>query len=159
MPELPQTIDCWVTDRQRPVAGVMLRAEFTTLRKNSYVIVFGPTDTGGHAVLDRPTTLRQAASQMALALMDFDPLEEVFAGDVDVTIMRDSDVEGALRAHDLFGAVAQFSSHYAEDLKASLVSLRRVAGRALNIRVTANPPGVHLRTTGPAGPAGSGPKQ
>jgi len=90
MTNLPEKIDCIVTEDGNPVLGLMLWAEFKTARKNLYMFVFGPTGREGHAYLDHAMIFQKAESQLNLALMDYDPLEKAFVGVVRIGIMQES---------------------------------------------------------------------
>lgn len=136
---LPKKLDCVVVVNGNPVMGLMLRAELRTTRKNPYTIIFGPTNRDGHASLDRATIIRQADSQLNLALMDFDPLEKAFSGVVRVTVMREGDVQNALQAYQLFKGAVNFTDHYEDKLKAALTTVRHTDANKLNVQVKVEP--------------------
>lgn len=142
MMNLPERLDCVVAEDGNPVMGLMLRAELKTTRKNPYTILFGPTNRDGCACLDRAAIIRQADSQLNLALMDFDPLEKAFSGVVRVAIMQEGDVQNALHAYELFKGVANFTDHYEDDLKAALAAVRHTDASKLNVRVKVEPTSV-----------------
>ena len=139
---LPNRIECVVAQNGTPVMGLMLWAEFKTIRKNPYSFVFGPTNYEGYACLDRATIIQKADSQLNLALMDFDPLDKAFTGVVRVAVMQEGDVKNALCAYDFFKSVANFSDRYEDDLKSALVALRHMDTHKLSVRAKVEPTSV-----------------
>jgi len=147
MTSLPEKIDCFVADGGNPVKDLMLRAEFQTIRKNPYTVIFGPTNRNGYAYLDRATISQQANSQLNLALMDFEPLDKAFTGIVRIAIMQKSDVQNALRAYEIFKSVANFTDHYEDDLKSALVAMRHTEAHKLNVSAKVEPASITVHLT------------
>jgi hypothetical protein len=139
MTSLPDKLCCVVTLNGNPVKDMMLSAEFRTARKNPYSILFGPTNREGCACLDRATIILQSDSQMNLALMDFDLLDKVFTGIVCVSIMREQNLQNALRAFKLYKSVVIFSDHYENDLKTALAAVRNTNSSKCSVHAKVEP--------------------
>jgi hypothetical protein len=136
---LPERIDCTLALEKRPVTGLMLLAEFTTVRKNSYGIVFGPSDQEGQASLTYEELKRRADSQLELGLMDFDPIDKAFSGEISVKVMNYDDIQKAIIAYDLFESVGCFPANYRENLERSLQILQQIDATAVKIEIVFTP--------------------
>ncbi len=139
---LPERLDCTVTHAGIPVAGVMLSAEFSTRRKNPYVVVLGPTNQLGHTSIDRAEILSHAQNQLNLALMDYDPLESTFAGTISLKVMSIDDLRRALEAYDLFKRVAAYPLQYKDNIENAMQVVARTDFSTLSIIGKAVPSGV-----------------
>jgi hypothetical protein len=142
--KLPERLDCVLTYHGKPIADLMLWAEFRTLRKNPYTIVYGPTDQQGRATLSYEDIKRQADSQQDLALMDFDPIERAFSGTITVKLMTYDDVQNAIRAYDMFKSVGWYPAHYREFLEAAKGVLRSIDSGAVHIEVSPIPDSIKV---------------
>ena len=87
MANIPEILNCEACLNGVPVSDVMLQATFGMSRKNSYKFIFGPTDSNGHAALERSKILIEAKAQLDIAIMDFDPIEAGFSGKISVDAM------------------------------------------------------------------------
>lgn len=136
---LPKRIDCTLEHEGKPVADLMLLAEFTTVRKNSYSIVFGPSNQQGRAAITYEEIQRQADSQLKLALMDFDPIDKAFSGSISVKVMNYNDIQNAIRAYDLFKSVGWYPDQYHEHLEKASRILLQIDAAAVTINVVVTP--------------------
>src|SRR4030042_6346754 len=94
---LPKRIDCTLTYERKPLANLMLLANFSTVRKNSYDFVVGPSDQQGKVSLTYEEIKRRADSQMELALMDFDQIDKAFSGSISIKVMNYDDIQNAIK--------------------------------------------------------------
>lgn len=136
---LPKKIECFLTLPKIPVVNLMLWAEFSTVRKNPYTIVFGPIDLQGVASISYEGIKQQADIQIALALMDFDPIEKAFSGTISIKIMTNEDLKNAMRAYDLFKTVGWYPAKYKEKMKNASKMLVTIDASAIKIDVVITP--------------------
>ena len=123
---LPKRIDCTVLYEQEPIADLMLLAEFKTVRKNCYDIIFGPSDQQGKAAVAYDEIKKQADSQLELALMDYDPIDKAYDGNISVKVMGSEEIKNAISAYELFKSVGWYPTNYLENLKKALKMLRQI---------------------------------
>ena len=120
MLRIPEILICEAYLNDAPVSGVMLQANFGMTRKNSYSFIFGPADSKGHTELDRSKVLSEAKAQLELAIIDFDPIEEGFNGNISVDAMSENDLRRALDAFQLFKSVVEYPEKCKENLEKAL---------------------------------------
>lgn len=120
MTELPQRIICQATLDGKPVKGVWVNIGFGVTEKNSYHFVLGPTNHDGCTVITKDQILKEAAQTSSLGLMDFEPLEGAFDGNIIIKPMTRKDIQGAIQAHDLFTSVVAYRKGYRKDLEEAL---------------------------------------
>jgi hypothetical protein len=120
MRPLPDELRCKATVGGDAFPGILLIAKFGVTAKNSYAFIFGPTDSAGVALLSKADVISQANEQLNLALMDYQPLERVFSGDIGVTPVSHEDARAALSAYALFRGNYQYPEDHEEILKAAL---------------------------------------
>jgi hypothetical protein len=135
--QLPNKLHCRATLYGQAVQGVLLISTFSTVAKNPYHFVFGPTDASGMAHIDKFTILRQAEAELNLAMMDFQPLEAVFSGQITTRAMGADDIGRALEAHALFADVFCYPDQYEAMLKTALTNY--ATAKAQDISVTQPP--------------------
>ena len=143
--KLPEMVICNLTKEGSPIANLMIMIELSTLRKNHYTIVFGPTDVNGNAILSAEEIKRQANSQLQLALMDYDPIEESFVGLMRVKIMTHSDIKNAIAAYDLFKSEAYYPHHYRDALDSVIRTLDQIDVSRICISVKVVPTSSDIR--------------
>lgn len=141
---LPKVIQCKVSKDGIPCAGVLVKAIFKTNYKNPYSDIFGPTDHHGHAELRRATILLNAKKQLDLALMDYGPLENGFAGTIEFSLMTSEAIERAKDAYELFGKAGGYSSDYGEQLEQALKVTKTTDPSKLLLEVSTTPPDKNL---------------
>jgi hypothetical protein len=137
--KLPKRIDCTLAYEKKPVADLMLLAEFTTVRKNSYAIVSGPSDQQGKVTITYEEIKRQADSQLELALMDFDPIDKAFSGEISVKVMSYDDIQDAISAYDLFKSVGWYPANYHEHLEKASQILQEIDAASIEVAFVVTP--------------------
>ncbi|MCP4269319.1 MAG: hypothetical protein GY777_27740 [Candidatus Brocadiaceae bacterium] len=142
---LPKLINCKLTYNELPVSGLMLWAEFTTVRKNPYSIVFGPSDQKGRAILVYENIKCQAGSQLESAIMDFDPIDKAFSGTVSLKVMTTDDLLNAINAYELFKTVVKwYPTKYCEHLETARSVLQYIDVASVKVEVEPIPESVNV---------------
>lgn len=120
MNQIPERLILQATLNGDPVEGVMLRAGFGVTSKNSYSFYFGPTNHDGCAVLTRDEIIEQATNEMKFALMDYNPIEGVFDGNICYKALNLDDIERAISAYDRFHEYTPYPHGYREKMEQAL---------------------------------------
>ena len=118
--KLPDKIQCQVTVYNKPKEGILLKATFGVISKNSYSFIFGPTDKHGLASLHKSTVVHEAGKQLELAFMDYHPIESAFSGEISVHPMSEDDIKRALEGAKIFRDVFPFKEGYELMLQTAL---------------------------------------
>jgi len=108
-----------------PIPGILLTVTFKVTRKNHHGQIHGPSDAKGIVEVRIQEVLSQAKEDCNLFMMDYMPLESVFSGTIEVSVMDEEDIVGALHAYDMFSCAFPYPSGYVEMLKEA----RKVSGR------------------------------
>ena len=136
---LPAKIECQVLLKGEPFQGALLVAVFSTKTKNPYSILIGPTNAEGSSIITRPAILEQAARHMDVALMDYDPIEGVFAGTIRIAVMDHADIEKALKAYQIFKRATRFPFDYESTLTAARERIKDFRASDFTVRTTVTP--------------------
>jgi len=131
--KLPNRVDCQIVYKKNPIADLMLLIELKTVRKNAYNIIAGPSDQEGVVVITYDEIMKQAGKQLELALMDFDPIEKAFTGDISVKVMSYEDLKNAIGAYELFKSVGWYPEYYRDHLEKAMQIVKRIDITAIEI--------------------------
>ncbi len=113
----------------------MLVANLGTEKKNSYSIVFGPTNNMGVAEITDDSILNDANKQFEFAIMDYEPLEEFFTGEISISFMDISEIRTALQAYSRFCKYYSYPENYKKNLTISLEAISRLDTRKIEIDI------------------------
>ena len=102
-------------------------------RKNAYSIVFGPTNNFGVAEITKDCILSDANKQLEFAMMDYEPLEGCFTGEIRVSCMNADEIKTALESYSRFYKYYSYPVNYEINLKLSLESITKIDDRKLKI--------------------------
>lgn len=131
--KLPSKISCLITCSGEPAEGLMLVAILGVEKKNAYSIVFGPTNNIGVAEITKDCILSDANKQLEFAMMDYEPLERCFTGEISVSFMNANEIKTALEAYSRFYKYYSYSANYEKNLKLSLESITKIDDRKKEI--------------------------
>jgi hypothetical protein len=120
MTDIPQRLIFQATLDGKPVKGVWIMIGFGVTEKNSYSVLLGPSNYDGCVTITKSQILKEAAQQMSLALMDYQPLEAAFDGAITARLIKKEDIERALIAYETFSPAVQYRDGYKEKLTATL---------------------------------------
>jgi len=135
MTDIPEILNCRAYLNGSPVSGLMLQVNIGMSRKNSYSFIFGPTDSKGYAALERSRILKEAKAQLEVSLMDFDPIEEGFNGEIKVIAMSKNDIRRALNAFQLYDSVIEYSKYYKQNLEKAMASSKSKDARKIEVEI------------------------
>jgi hypothetical protein len=96
----------------QPIQGVLLLAAFGVRARNTYRVVIGPTDENGVATVTRDEICHEAKALMQMAMMDYEPLEQTFSGQIGIEVMCRDHIERALEAFSIYKTHCQFPIGY-----------------------------------------------
>lgn len=99
--------------------GMFVMLKFVAARKNSYNLLFGPSDERGKIEVSRDQILYEAQKTANLFLMDYGGIEIEWTGILGVTPMNRQALAGALAAYKLFKSSYEYAPGYEEALKAA----------------------------------------
>ncbi len=131
---LPEKIVCTVVYNGLPVEGITLKTVLKTDFKNDFSFLLGPTGKDGKAELNRDRILYNAAEELKLALMDFKPIAECFAGEILLHIMTEAELKAAMEAYELYKKVSFYPQGYKKILQNSLDTLNKVVRGNLELK-------------------------
>lgn len=123
---LPNKLRCKVSYSGKPMQGLMIIAIFSVKRKNAYSIVFGPTNSSGMAEVTKEFILGDAQEQLEFAMMDYEPLEGSFTGEIAVSIMHANEIKNALKAYTSYHEFYSYPANYEYNLQLSLKLLEKI---------------------------------
>ncbi len=142
---LPEKIECTVSHEGKPVAGLMLDAKLAVEAKNPYSLAFGPTGADGRAILTYQAIKEWTDQEMNLAMMDYHPLEGVFAGVVELSVTSREGIDRALKAYEMFNPWFKYPANYADNLHQARKVLDRLSGHGrLQVSGTVTPESIKL---------------
>lgn len=144
--ELPRKIICAVSSNGVDVKDIMIKAEFRVSFKNSYFLTIGPTDKEGNAKISSQEILEQAKQQQDFAIMDYMPIEDVFAGSVAIKIMDEKELEKAVNSFELFKDYYSFKSNYKENFDQAIIRLSEIDKNTLKLNASIEPSKIELIT-------------
>lgn len=120
--KIPNRLICQAVTESEPIAGLMLRIGFGVWEKNSYSFIFGPTNHDGCAVLSHDEIVKQTDAIRAFSLMDYQPLEKVFSGDISLKVVGVEEIEAAIRGYDKYHKFTEYPQNYRDSLEKALLN-------------------------------------
>ncbi|HUW20061.1 MAG TPA: hypothetical protein VMW16_12235 [Sedimentisphaerales bacterium] len=142
---LPERIECVVTHEGSPVQGLMLEAQLKTTRKNPHQVLFGPTDALGRVVLLRSEIEEWAASELYMAIMDFDPLEHAFSGIIELRVINKKELADAVEAYEAYKEETSYPQGYLSNLHKAREILEGMAdGACFHISASVKPDSIKM---------------
>ena len=123
---IPSKLCCKVTYSGKPIKGLMLISLFGVKRKNAYSIVFGPTNSTGMTEITKQLILDDAKEQLECAMMDYEPLEGSFTGEITVSIMHANEIKNALQAYETYHEYYSYPANYDNILRSCLKLLQNI---------------------------------
>jgi hypothetical protein len=117
---LPAKLICTIKSDNRPVQGLMIEAVLKTSNKNNYSIIFGPTNNEGVATIDYEELIKQTNSELELGVMDYNKLEDVYDGNIDILVMSVEELKAALGAYEIYKDVAYYPINYSANLESAI---------------------------------------
>ncbi|MCL5280089.1 MAG: hypothetical protein M1376_09300 [Planctomycetes bacterium] len=142
---IPEVIECQVLHEGEPVPGLMLLVQLKTTRKNPYTLTLGPTNEEGRALLLRTEIEQKAAAKLDFALMDFVPLDEAFSGTVEVSLMREKQLDAALRAYGMFHEFTEYPPDYQATMMRAKEIIRALGpGARFTLHASVRPDSIHV---------------
>ncbi len=142
---IPEVIECQVLHEGEPVQGLMLLVQLKTTRKNPYTLALGPTNEEGRALLLRTEIEQEAASEMDFALMDFVRLDKAFSGTVEVSLMREEQLDAALHAYGMFHEFTEYPPDYQANMMRAKEIIRALGpGARFTLHASVRPDSIHV---------------
>lgn len=132
---IPERVEITVAVGGRPTMGMFVMLKFGAARKNSYNLLFGPSDERGKIEVSRDQILHEAKKTANLFLMDYGGIEIEWTGALGVTPMNRQALAGALAAHKLFKSSYECASGYEKALKAAEAILSQEGDVEMNATV------------------------
>ena len=115
----------------RPTKGMFVILKFLMARKNSYNLVFGPSDEQGRVEATRDEIIKDARKSMELFLMDYGEIKTYWTGQLQVTPMNRESIGRALSAIRLFRDVYEYPHGHEELLRAADAALAQMGDAEL----------------------------
>lgn len=142
---VPEVIECQVLREGKPVQGLMLHVQLKMTRKNPYTLALGPTNEEGRALLLRTEIEQEAAAELDFALMDFVPLDKAFSGTVEVSLMREEQLDAALRAYGMFHEFTEYPPDYQANMVRAKEIIRALGpGGRFTLHASARPDSINV---------------
>jgi len=108
------------------MGGMFAFLKFVMARKNSFDLLFGPSDAEGGIEVTRDQVLNEARKSMELFAMDYMDIESYWTGKLQVTPMNREAVTRALSAYRLFRRY-EYPPDYEKNLQAADAALSQVS--------------------------------
>ena len=105
--------------------GMFAFLKFVMARKNSFDLLFGPSDARGEIEVTRDRVLNEARKSMELFVMDYVDIESHWTGKLQVTPMNRQATTRALSAYRLFRRY-EYPPDYEKNLQAADAALSQV---------------------------------
>ena len=144
MKALPDFAVACVADG-KPAPGIPILVRVAMREKNDYHFVAGLTDSEGRPDVDGDDVEREVGASRRVFPSDYQPLDGpqgAFAGVVSVHAMNVTEVEAALRVHDLYGVSGGYPKNHRSDLEAGYRRLLALSPRRIDVEVTGVTDGV-----------------
>ncbi len=98
----------------------------------------------GGALLLRTEIEQKAAAESDLALMDFVSLDKAFSGTVEVTLMREEQLDAALRAYGMFHEFTEYPpDHQANIMRAKEIIRALGPGARFTLHASVRPDSIN----------------
>jgi hypothetical protein len=123
---IPATIRVGIKAGDRKMQGLFAMLTFAMARKNSFDLLFGPSNEAGEIEITREQVLEEARKSMELFVMDYADIESYWTGKLRVTPMNRDAVQRSLSAYRLFRKY-EYPPGYEDKLLAADAALTRVA--------------------------------
>jgi len=105
---IPDKVVCVIEESGKPLEGLLIIADFNTIKKNNYSILIGPTNKNGTAMKTKKEILASAKEEKNLFFMDYVELENNFSGTIDFTILRKASLLNLLKAYKAFNKYVSY---------------------------------------------------
>jgi hypothetical protein len=122
----------------REAPGMFAMLKFVMAKKNSYNLVFGPSDAKGQIEVTRDQILSEARKTKELFLMDYADIESFWTCKLLVTLMSREAIQRALSASRLFRRY-EYAPNYEEQLRAADNVLAQTPEAELSVSVLCQP--------------------
>jgi len=144
MTKIPDRLSAVVSADGKPLEGLLIMLSLEMTSKNTFHIVFGPTDKKGRVEVSWREIESEAARSRKMFSLDYDGLSS-FNGKIIVAPMAQDQLKSALGAYDIYHEFSDYPSSYREKLETARKILDRLGPKLLAVKVTVRPSNDKIR--------------
>src|SRR5215831_12831845 len=96
--KLPDSIRIEASAGGQSLAGIFVSVEIKTIRKNHFILTFGPTDAVGKITISKDDLMREGEALHRFFLMDYGHPEADFSGEMVIAALDVDALDRAIKA-------------------------------------------------------------
>src|SRR5438128_2455374 len=137
-PKIPEQLSVVSLADGKPSQGLLIMLSLEMSKKNSFNIVFGPSDKDGKIQISKKEIEREVERNIGAFPMDYEDLSR-FQGTMTVCAMTLDQVNSAIAAYNTYREATGYSSEYRDKLEAARSTLSRLTPKRLDVKVIEGP--------------------
>lgn len=135
MKQLPNTIKIRTLGNGIPISNMFVRLTIKTNYKNSFDLIFGPSNSTGTITVTSDDIIREAEKDRRLFIMDYgDPVEN-FSGEIEITPLNQENLSKARAAYNMFKEHSSYPKNYEANLGRSIQAIDGKNIKTLSVEI------------------------
>lgn len=136
---LPDKIVAQVTCEEIPIEGLLLRVALSMEFKNSYTIIFGPTNKIGIAEVSKQIINEEIVKENSLSSQNHVAFPDYFTKKIYVHIMPTNELKMAIEGYEFYKDFIHFPANYKQNLEDSIKTMECLGNKTLELKSWAIP--------------------